>query len=457
MRNTKKAISLRKLIISRLFLYIVLALTAILLLSFILDAMYLNYFEKRDLIEKLKINSEEYQKVSPDYLKKHKATIEIVDSNLKVISSKGAENLTGHQYTPIEFATLLQNNSDYRNVGYKTIESDYGKDYTIVLIQTITKKALRNYNLVNDYYTIGLLTGTLLLLVVVFIFFVRSVYKPVRESFKAIEKNIVRTPYDKTKADLSHIPLSESQNVLKCYNEMLDEMEQMKKEKDAAIDQSNKLISNLSHDLKSPITTIIGYSEILVEDNLKPDDQKKYLTYIRQSASDLNELVLLLFQQVKYQSSDYSINFEPIDINSFLRDLCANYYMLFDKRGFQMEVQIEEVPHRMNVDKVHMKRALSNLFENCLSHNPVPAKVRIATQKTDTHFTIYFMDDGVGIKEEDRSNIFEPFFQCDDSRSNKHSGLGLYVTRQIIEKHYGRISVTGDPEYKTVFEIQFDC
>ena len=160
---------------------------------------------------------------------------------------------------------------------------------------------------------------------------------------------------------------------------MLDEMEQMRKDKDAVIMQSNQLISNLSHDLKSPVTTIMGYSEILVQGNLSSAEQKEYLTYILQSASDLKELVSLLFQQMKYQYSDYSIALECCDINSFLRDICANYYMLFDKKGFQIEVQIEEAPHKMYFDKVHMKRAFTNILENCLNHNPTPTKVQIVT------------------------------------------------------------------------------
>ena len=73
------------------------------------------------------------------------------------------------------------------------------------------------------------------------------------------------------------------------------------------------------------------------------------------------------------------------------------------------------------------------------------------------HYTMLFKDDGIGIKEEDRQSIFEPFFQGDYSRSNKHSGLGLYVTKQIVDKHGGSISLISEPGYKTVFQIQFPC
>jgi Signal transduction histidine kinase len=421
----------------------------------VLDFMYMQYFEKRDLFDKLEINLEEFQGVSSDYLKKNRATMEIVDSDLVVTSSKGMKNLTGHQYTPMEFATLLQDRSETQNVDYASIQGDDGKEYTLVLMQSITKKALKKENEISNFYTFGFLSGTLTLFIVAFTLFVRSIYKPINKSFLFIQNNITKTPYDKTKADVALTSLSESRKVMQSYNDMLDEMEQMRKEKEAAIVQSNRLISNLSHDLKSPITTIIGYSEVLVQENLAPEEQKEYLTYIHQSASDLNELVYLLFQQMTYQYSDYSFNLECGDINGFFRDICANYYMLFDKRGFSVDIQIEDSPHKMCFDKVHMKRAFANIFENCLSHNPNPTKVQIVTCTDASHYTVLFKDDGAGIREEDRENIFEPFSQGDYSRSNRHSGLGLYVTRQIIEKHGGTISLADDPEYKTVFRIQF--
>jgi signal transduction histidine kinase len=457
LKNTKKAISLHKLIITRLVLYLSIALMAILLLSMVLDFMYLQYFEKRDLFDKLEINLKEYQEVSEAYLIKNRATMEIVDSDLKVVSSKGLKHLNGHKYTPIEFTKLLEDSSYNQNVDYETVHGTDGKEYTVVLMQSITNKTLKKENEISAFYTYGFLSGTLILFFAAFILFVRSIYKPIQESFIFIQSNITKTPYDKTKANVDLTSLTESKKVMQSYNDMLDEMEQMRKDKETAIVQSNKLISNLSHDLKSPITTIIGYSEVLVQESLGPDEQKEYLTYIHQSASDLNELVYLLFQQMKYQHSDYPINLECGDINSFFRDICANYYMLFDKRGFQVDIRIEEKPHTMYFDKVHMKRAFVNIFENCLSHNATPTKVQIVTETDDSHYTVLFKDDGTGIGEEDRQSIFEPFFQGDDSRSNRHSGLGLYVTRQIIEKHGGSISLAGDPDYKTVFQIQFPC
>lgn len=236
---------------------------------------------------------------------------------------------------------------------------------------------------------------------------------------------------------------------------MLDELEQIRKEKDSILRQNKTLISNLSHDLKSPITTLKGYSELLIEEDLSPIQQKDYLMYINQRASDLSELISLLFEQVKFQHPDFSLNLEKEDMNSFLRDLCANYYMIFDKHGFDVNIEIDETPHIMDFDSTNMKRAFCNLFENCLSHNKVPTKFEVSTFIKNGVYFIQFKDDGIGVPKENKNRIFDPFFQGDNSRSRNHGGLGLFVTKQIIEKHGGEITLKSEPNYKTVFEIQF--
>ena len=111
-----------------------------------------------------------YQKISEEYLKKNEATMEIVDGSLSVVSSKGKTAMTGHQYTPIEFSVLLQNESRHQNVAYKAVKDPDGKEYTIVLMQEVMKKTLRKENAVNSFYTFGLLFGTLSLLLVIFSF-----------------------------------------------------------------------------------------------------------------------------------------------------------------------------------------------------------------------------------------------------------------------------------------------
>ena len=129
--------------------------------------------------------------------------------------------------------------------------------------------------------------------------------------------------------------------------------------------------------------------------------------------------------------------------------------MIFDKHGFDVNIEIDESTHIMEFDSTNMKRAFCNLFENCLSHNKVPTKFEVSTFMKNGVYFIQFKDDGIGVAKENKDHIFELFFQGDNSRSKNHGGLGLFVTKQIIEKHGGEITLKSEPDYKTVFEIQF--
>ena len=141
--------------------------------------------------------------------------------------------------------------------------------------------------------------------------------------------------------------------------------------------KSHRLIANLSHDLKSPMTGLRGYTELLEQDNLSAKEQKEYLSHIHSNVTTLNSMVELLGEQVKYQYDDYQLNLERNDMNSFLREICANYYTIFEMKGFQLDIQIEEESHYMDFDSTHMRRVYSNLLDNILSHNINPTNVQI--------------------------------------------------------------------------------
>ena len=455
MKRNKKPISLQTLILNKLFLYILVSILSLILFNLIIKEMYNTSIIKSNLYEPLNVDLENYEDISQEYLNDNHSSIEVIDKNLNIIYSEGFNKETKSKYTLLEFTDLLNNMDEYKNVYYSILQKDNGNEVTVVLIQHFNSNTLSKFNRLFRIYVITLIIGTFLIFLTAFLMFVRSIYRYIRKNFLFIQKNIEKTPYDKSRVDTSKINLLEAKNTIDCYNTMLDEMDSIKNEKDRLENQSRRLISNLSHDLKSPITTIKGYSEVLATEDLPVKEQKEYLSYINQSASDLNDLISLLFEQVKFQYCDYKLNLEQGDINNFLRDIAANYYMIFDKRGFNVNINIEETPHYINFDKVNIKRAFVNILENCLSHNTTPTNVEIESLTKKNKYIIRFKDNGIGISEEFKDNIFEPFYQGDSSRSTNHSGLGLYVTKQILEKHNATIIVTSDENFKTIFEIKF--
>lgn len=450
-----KAVSLKKLISEYLVIFFITALIFCFGVVYLISYIYTEHMKRVDLFGNLEIQLKQYNNISESFLTENGAGMELLDSNLRVTSSKGIAKNPGYQYTPISFAKLISNKDFNEKVTYEIIDDKNNKSYTIILKQYFNKKTAEKISSLSLIYSFALFLGALVVFLIIFTIFIKTIYRRIKCAFDLIEKNISKTPVDKTKVDLSLINLKESRTVLQSYNNMLDELEQIKKEKESVLIQNKTLISNLSHDLKSPITTLRGYSELLLQEELTPVQQRDYLVYINQSATDLSELINLLFEQVKFQHTDFNLNLEKRDINNFLRDLCANYYMIFNKRGFEVNIEIDENPHIMEFDYINMKRCFSNILDNCLSHNKLPTNFEISTFIEDNFYFIQFKDDGIGISEENKKRIFEPFFQVDKSRSQNHGGLGLFVTKQIIEKHGGTITLKNEKNYKTIFEIKF--
>ncbi|MEG1863641.1 MAG: HAMP domain-containing sensor histidine kinase, partial [Oscillospiraceae bacterium] len=268
-----------------------------------------------------------------------------------------------------------------------------------------------------------------------------------------IQTNIIKTPYDFSTVDSSQVRLAEGKSVLDSYNAMVKNLKEAQTEKEDAVNANKQLVSNLAHDLKSPITILKGYAEVLGTQELTDKERKEYISYIYKSSNDLNNLLNLLFEQVKYGSPDIKMNLVRTDINAILRQSCANYYMLFDNRGFDFNVGIPEEECFVYLDSVHINRVFSNLLQNVLNHNSVPSPVCVSSNVEDGNCVIRFMDDGVGINSDNKEKIFQPFFQEDSSRNKQNSGLGLYVVRQIMLNHEGNIELESSEDFKTIFKL----
>lgn len=165
-----------------------------------------------------------------------------------------------------------------------------------------------------------------------------------------------------------------------------------------------------------------------------------------------NELLDLLFQYTKYDTLDFNLKLEVYDVARLLRELLADFYENFEERKINLQVEIPDEPILCKVDKMEWQRAMSNLIINAYMHNQEGANVRVSLSKTDK-MIIAFADDGSPIPFE---AVFEPFHCGDLSRHSKNgSGLGLSISKKIIEKHGGTISIEPcSNEYTKAFLVK---
>ena len=454
-----KTITLAQLISTRLILYMILGLCMVILFNLVFGHAWGNIYTRQHWQqlpnpEFMHLELADYDQVSDEELVHFEATIEVVDGTLTVIDERGGDSRLGYHYSLSEFISLFVETDPNMLVRSGRTTLADGSEVTIILRQPLSMPPYVAFEQMAEVYAIVLVVSSLVIMAIFMLLAVRAIYKPLHREMSVINDSIAKVPYDPSPVAEEQFGLVEMRTSIGTYNTMLEEMAAMRQEKEALVEQNYRLVSNLSHDLKSPMTTLKGYAELLEQDDLPPEEQKRCLGYIASNVTALNAMVEMLFEHVRFQHNDYALQLEERDMNSFLRDICANYYTMLDKLGFDVEIEIMEEPCVMVFDAINMRRVYANLLENIMSHNDAPTRVQIASQAENGWYVAAFKDDGAGIGEKERELVFEPYFQGDTSRTTKHSGLGLYVVKQIVEKHGGTIRVTSEAAYKTVFEIR---
>ena len=219
----------------------------------------------------------------------------------------------------------------------------------------------------------------------------------------------------------------------------------------------NLMLSDIAHDLRTPITTVAGYAKALA-DGMVTDPQKvqSYLDAIQAKSARMEELIQLLFEYVKISSEGFTLDRKPADLAELVRKNAALIYADVESGGMELEVDIPEDAYMENVDEVQFGRALTNLLNNALRHNSAGARILLSLRVESDAVRITVADTGEKIAPELAEHLFEPFLMGDESRSSKGgSGLGLSIASQIMQMHGWTLSYSEDiPDYSKGFVIE---
>lgn len=215
--------------------------------------------------------------------------------------------------------------------------------------------------------------------------------------------------------------------------------------------ERNMLIANLSHDMRTPITSIKGYLEGIrdgVADS--PEKMQKYLDTIYNKALILERLVDNMTQYSELELGRMQYAFEFINLTEYLRDLEEDYRQSLEDSGYHLDVNFLDMPLTVVADRDKLKRVLDNLLSNAIKYNKEGGTVSLATQTDGKGVLLSITDTGMGIKESDISQVFIGFYRGDAARSNiKGNGLGLAISKQIIESHRGKIWIKSEENVGT--------
>ena len=221
-----------------------------------------------------------------------------------------------------------------------------------------------------------------------------------------------------------------------------------------------KLLTDISHDLKTPITVICGYTRAIADGKVPQDKLAVYLQLIDDKAEELNDLLNSFYEYNKVNHPEFRVQPVVADVCEFLREYLAKRYDEINLAGFALRISIPEKMILCAIDQPMMTRALNNIIYNAMQYNALGTVMGIKIVETEERnkpntIAIRLADNGVGIAPERRARIFEPFVTGTDSRGSEGSGLGLAITKKIIEAHGGTITLLDKPSpgFSTEFEI----
>lgn len=217
---------------------------------------------------------------------------------------------------------------------------------------------------------------------------------------------------------------------------------------------NRQLMTSLSHDVRTPLTTLIGYLDAAHRGMVEGEERDGYIETACRKAHDLKEYIDVLFDWFKLGSDEFSMNVVTVDLTELTRNILIDWIPVLENAGIDFEAEIPEQPFRVNVDPEGYMRILNNLMQNAVSHSHAE-KIELTLSGEGGNINILLADHGVGISKEDLKHIFERLYKCDKGRSEKGSGLGLSIARQLAEKMNGTITADSEPGNGTVFSLTF--
>ncbi|MGB8455695.1 MAG: HAMP domain-containing sensor histidine kinase [Anaerocolumna sp.] len=241
-------------------------------------------------------------------------------------------------------------------------------------------------------------------------------------------------------------------------NQMAEDIKQLIENERKSEYTKNQLITSVAHDLRTPLTSIIGYLELVSDkDKLTPDIKQHYVEIAYNKSKRLEKLIEDLFAYTNFSFGEVTMEFSEIDMVKFINQLLDEFYPSFQESGLEYEFNTNLTSATVAADGNLLARAFANLISNAIKYGRDGKSVKLKLIKDKDKVIVSVTNYGNIIPEKDLKNIFDRFYRVEGSRSSETggTGLGLAIAKSIIQMHGGTIEVRSDFN-GTVFEVVLD-
>ncbi|MGB3368119.1 MAG: HAMP domain-containing sensor histidine kinase, partial [Acidaminobacteraceae bacterium] len=363
--------------------------------------------------------------------------IEITDVYGKVIYSSVTEKEYNIDIGQVLQKATSQDQSDYYNktseyVVFKTI--DIGDQIAYFIYTEIPQGEIKNFSDPNEItpFIFSAFIG------VVLFFYMSS--KKMKYLFSITEgvKMISRGDLDQKIIIQGHDELS---TLAESINDMSRNLKKQMEAERAVEKSKNDLITNVSHDLKTPLTSIIGYLSLIKEGKYENEEMlNEYVNIVYDKSEGLKKLIRDLFDYTMLSNTRELIHPSKVDFNQLMYQILDEYTVLFQEANMELVCELDDEEAELLIDSDKIVRVFENLLSNAIKYGDKNSQVIVITDVMDDHVMIEISNETSEVNEKNVENLFERFYKIDKSRTNlvEGSGLGLAISKSIIELHGGQ-------------------
>ncbi|GLC88060.1 sensor histidine kinase [Lysinibacillus piscis] len=239
------------------------------------------------------------------------------------------------------------------------------------------------------------------------------------------------------------------------YNSMVERIQSQVIEIEQFDNKRKQLLSNLSHDLRTPLTMILGYAET-IRNGLYKDDRELQSSakIILQRSRYMDKLLDQLLDITRQNTHALTLQLAPHNISEMLRKILADYLLFLDGQDYIVDVHIEDTDIMIHIDVALMERAIRNIIDNALRYGKEGHYLGIILKEQQNDVWITIKDKGPGIASAEQERIFERFYRVHQGRQGDGLGIGLSIVQEIVDLHQASIHVTSVPYEETLFQIR---
>lgn len=379
-----------------------------------------------------------------------------IDNDYNIISGSlfsEKERLTEKEFEILSNGIL----SNKKNIEKTTFVTDSGEKRTLAFLTSANTQKSYNRAIAKSRLVWVMMVPVLILAVFFetrfFMAHFKKLFRPLDDAVKDYEIN---RKFDISQSDVP----KELETFVYDFTELIEILNYEKNKNEESYKEKQRVFANLSHDLRTPLTSIQGYSRAFLDGMVPEEKKRQYMNAIYDRVIDASDIIDAVYEYSRLEHPDYRTKLEKDDFCEFCKEYGAEKYNDLEFKGFSMEISIPDKKIYCAFDKILITRLFDNLIGNSVKYNDMGTTVYfvLSVNKDESEATVTIADNGKGVPEEVREQVFKPFVVGDEARTKMTgTGLGLTISKSIVNLHNGKIEFVYPPEepYKTQFNITF--